>query len=174
MLCRLGRWLRIFGYDTRIINEELDDKRSKKDVTNQRFVAHKSSICDDDLLIEIAKKDGRILVTRDMALYNRSIKNNLKSVYIRSNFIERQIFELKQAIGIEVALKMTRCTMCNGDVKLYTSNREELSSIDYIPERLLSDKKERLWVCTKCGQFYWIGNHWRMMRLMVEKVNDLR
>lgn len=158
MLCRLGRWLRIFGYDTRIINDELDDKRSKKD---------------DDLLLEIAKKEDRILVTRDTVLYDRAIKNKLKSVYIESNIIEEQIFELKRAIGIELTLKMARCTLCNGEINLYTSDREELSSIDYIPKRLLSDKKERLWICGRCGQFYWIGNHYKMMRQMVEKVNSL-
>lgn len=158
MLCRLGRWLRIFGYDTRIINEELDDKQSEKD---------------DDLLLKISKEDDRILVTRDKMLYKRSIKNNLNSVLIISNIIEKQILELKQAVGIEIELKMTRCTICNGEINLYSSNREKLSSIDYIPKRLLSNNEERLWVCTKCGQFYWIGNHWKMMKQMVKNVNDL-
>jgi len=158
MLCRLGRWLRIFGYDTRIINEELDDKFSKDD---------------DELLLKIAEKEDRILITRDVDLYNKAVKNNLKSVYVEDSLIERQIFKLKQAIGIDTTLKMTRCTLCNGEVTAYTEDREDLLSIDYIPKKLLSDKKEELWVCKRCGQFYWIGKHWMMMKLMVEKVNKL-
>ncbi|MCS7109589.1 MAG: Mut7-C RNAse domain-containing protein, partial [Candidatus Micrarchaeota archaeon] len=62
MLIKLGRWLRILGYDCRIPN---------------------SNEIDDDALLEIAKNEKRILLTMDRKLAER--KSAVGVIYIPSN-----------------------------------------------------------------------------------------
>ena len=51
MLVRLARWLRLFGYDTLVIPQQENE---------------------DELLLEIAEKEGRILVSRDRVLVRKA------------------------------------------------------------------------------------------------------
>lgn len=67
MLGRLARWLRLYGYDTRY------------------------GVEDDDEIISIAKKEGRIILTRDFELVKKARKLGIDAIYVESNSIEEQM-----------------------------------------------------------------------------------
>ncbi|MBN1298829.1 MAG: DUF5615 family PIN-like protein, partial [Actinobacteria bacterium] len=92
MLGRLARYLRIAGYDVLYYNKISDEK-----------------------LVEIAKREARILLTRDMLmLQRRDCKNNIvRSVFIKNDKLPMQLRQLKDELGIILQPELKRCVECN-------------------------------------------------------------
>ncbi|WP_324736355.1 Mut7-C RNAse domain-containing protein [Thermococcus sp. SY098] len=132
MLGRLARWLRLYGYDTVY------------------------GVKDDDEIIEIAKKEGRIILTRDEELAKRA-KN---AILISSNKFEEQIKQLMK-LGFtfnELFPENARCPKCNGLIK--EISKEKIKN--RVPPRVY-EKYNEFYICTKCGQIYWPGRQWEEM-----------
>jgi uncharacterized protein with PIN domain len=154
MLGRLVAWLRIFGYDT---NSALDLKMSSNE---------------DTLLIEMAKAEGRILLSRDKELVDRAKKAGVKAVLISPDDVREQLEVLMREYSLRIEPEMTRCTVCNACLRRATS--EDLAMIennDEIPEHLKEDYT-RLWVCERCGKVYWQGSHWRNILKTADEVKN--
>jgi uncharacterized protein with PIN domain len=149
MLGRLSRWLRLFGYDT------LEIKKQENE---------------DDLLLEIAGKDDRILISRDALLIRKAIKKCLDAYDVQSPRIMEQLCEIQAQFKLSFEPKMDRCTLCNSLIrKIEPSGMWILKTKGYIyPERL--DKGTEFWICDNCGQVYWQGSHWKNI---MERVNEL-
>ncbi|MFW6385180.1 MAG: Mut7-C RNAse domain-containing protein [Halodesulfurarchaeum sp.] len=131
----------------------------------------------DDVLVEIAVDEDRLIVTRDVDLAARSDR----SVLLESTDTDEQLDELRAA-GFELKLtEPQRCSACNGPLLWVpidgggggeTSDPErdgtgpediELSStdpVDSTPEGVPDPGEFRLWQCQHCGQYYWKGSHW--------------
>jgi uncharacterized protein with PIN domain len=134
MLGKLTRWLRLLGYDTKYSNK-----------------------LDDTQLIALAKKERRILLTRDLGLYQRAIAKGIKAFYLEGKTEAERLANLSKRYKIKLEIDMTksRCTKCNAVVKS-------------IPKEKVADKVEKntllhyenFWECPKCGQIYWQGAHW--------------
>lgn len=138
MLGSLARWLRFMGYDT----------------------AYPGPM-DDSELIEKAREEGRILVTRDKELAAR-LPGSLR---VRSDVLEEQIRELAKVLPLRLVDPLSRCSLCN--VLLEPVGTEEVKSL--VPEGVLSRHQE-FWRCGSCGRVYWQGSHWDKM---VERLNSL-
>lgn len=150
MLGRLSRWLRLFGYDT------LEIKKQENE---------------DDLLLELAEKEDRILISRDALLIRKAIKKGLGAYDVQSPRIMEQLFEMQSQFNLSFEPKMDRCTLCNSLIrKIDPSEIELLKTKEYVhPERL--EKRTELWICDNCGQVYWQGSHWKNI---LQRVNELR
>lgn len=132
MLGSLTRWLRILGYDTLYYNDKEDD-----DLRNE------------------AKATGRILVTRDLELSNRTKKDGFETQLILSEQVTDQLMELVQSYDISLVPMNTRCPRCNGSLKPI---EKELVEEKVPPEsfRVFDD----FWICHECEAVYWKGSHW--------------
>ena len=136
MLGSLARWLRLMGYDT----------------------AYPEPGPDRDL-IERARREGRILLTRDKELAARVPG----AVQVRSDELEVQIREVGGVLGLRLVDPLSRCSLCNevlipvppGEVK------------GLVPEAVRSRHQE-FWRCPSCMRVYWQGSHWDKM---VERLN---
>ena len=128
MLLRLGRWLRLLGQD----------------------VANPDATSDADLLGQ-AKREKRIVITRDKRLAKTCQIQKRECILIRSSKIPEQLREMAQR-GIHLELNPQRCTICNCPL-------QEVES----PER-------RTWICTGCKRLYWEGSHWKKMEKMLESI----
>jgi uncharacterized protein with PIN domain len=154
MLGRLVAWLRIFDYDTLSaielgINED-----------------------EDNALVRLAKAEGRVLLTRDLALTVRAGKAGVPAVLLRPNDVKGQICELMKHYPLETVPIMERCTVCNGPLRKATvGNREGIAK--EVPSHLIDEAKE-FWVCDRCGKIYWQGSHWRNIKKMSEELNHCR
>lgn len=150
MLGRLSRWLRLLGYDTLEIRKQENE---------------------DDVLLELAAKEDRILISRDSLLIRKAIKKGLKAYLIPTCEIMEQLREMHSEFKLTLEPEMDRCTLCNSIIrKIEHVEMKILETKDYVyPERL--DKGTEFWICENCSQVYWKGTHWKNIK---ERVNALR
>ena len=146
MLGKLTRWLRILGHNV---------KYAKK--------------LDDSQLITIAKKERRVLLTRDLELYQQATAKGVNTLYIDGKNEAEKLAKLAQRFNIklEADLTVSRCPKCNARVKP-------------IPKEKVAEKVEKttylcyneFWECPKCGQVYWQGAHWTRIRKTLETAKE--
>ncbi|MFB6152031.1 MAG: Mut7-C RNAse domain-containing protein [Haloarculaceae archaeon] len=130
MLGKLATYLRMCGYDAAYAGER--------------------GIESDDALLDAARAEDRLLVTRDRELARRGDE----SVLLAGREIRDQLRELREE-GFELALadEPRRCSACNG--RLRAVDRTEPT-----PEYAPAPHEETVWRCADCGQHFWKGSHW--------------
>lgn len=128
MLGRLARWLRLMGYD-----------------------AESGGGLADHELARRARAEGRVLVTRDRVLASR---RGLRTLLIRSQTLEEQLREVKEALGRPPGSPFTRCSVCNSVLEEAAPDRVAHLVPPYV---LRSQNKFRL--CPSCDRIYWSGTH---------------
>lgn len=135
MLGNLARWLRMLG----------------QDVTY-------STKLNDLALIYKAKKEKRILITRDYSLYKTSIKNNIQVFYTPSQNKVEMLANLRNEFGIplEIDMELSRCPQCN--FRLQKISKQEAAK--KINQKTLF-YHNNFWSCSKCLSIYWQGSHWK-------------
>ncbi len=79
MLGRMKSWLRLFGYDTIYASDEADDGE----------------------LLEMAKKEDRIVLSRDRELIERCRQRGIEALRIHSVNTAEQLTEVMLGVGIE-------------------------------------------------------------------------
>ncbi|EEB73116.1 Mut7-C RNAse domain-containing protein [Thermococcus sp. AM4] len=147
MLGRLARWLRLYGHDTLY------------------------GIEDDEEIIETAKRENRVILTKDVALARRAERLGVNVFLLRSNSLEDQVAELKR-LGVEFGELFpanARCPKCNGPIKAVPKEavRERVSPKVY-------ERYDEFYVCQNCGQIYWPGRQWEEMLKIDEKLRELK
>ena len=138
MLGSLARWLRFMGYDT----------------------AYPEPTSDRDL-IDMARREDRILLTRDKELAGR-VRD---AVGIRSDDLDEQIREVAAVLPLRLIDPLSRCSLCNS--VLLPVSRDAIEEL--VPVGVRS-RHEEFWRCPSCQRVYWQGSHWDKM---VERLNHL-
>ena len=147
MLGKLTRWLRMLGHNVKYSNK-----------------------LDDAQLIMMAKKERRILLTRDLELYQQATAKGVDALYLDGKTEAEKLAQLTQRFNIKLKIDMTtsRCPKCNAQVKIIpkekVADRVEKSTFAYCNE---------FWECPKCGQIYWQGAHWTRIRETLEKAKEI-
>ena len=146
MLGKLAKKLRLLGYDTFYLSSIADNK-----------------------IINIAKNEKRILLTRDRLLAQLSQKNKIRTIVISSEDEFEQFYQIKEQIGsVRFAIegRGSRCTNCNG--KLLLTKNEKLTG--KIPDKIVQNFKE-FWECEECKKIYWEGTHIKNLQKFVSELN---
>jgi uncharacterized protein len=130
MLGRMARWLRALGYDT-LYPGQVDDRR----------------------LLELARREDRILVTRDRRLARLA---EPRSCLIRAERVDEQLEEACARLGLDPRDedRLTRCLGCNA--RLEPRPRERLRAV--VPARVYATQAAFMG-CPGCGKVYWAGTH---------------
>ncbi len=146
MLGSLARWLRMLGYDT-LYSKDYGDKE----------------------ILELAFKEERIVLTRDLSLHRKTVKQGLKSIYLENESIQEKLATLasKLKINLELNPERSRCPICNGI--LMKVSKEKI--VDKVPEKV-AELHEDFWMCTACGKVYWKGKHWITMNKILREVRE--
>ncbi len=135
MLGKLATYLRMCGYDT--------------------AYALDRGVEDDDRILELARGEGRTLVTRDEELAAR----RQDSVLLRSLDVTDQLCELRNC-DFDLSLSdPVRCSDCNGQLV-----RDDGESPEYAPD------DEQVWRCEDCKKRFWKGSHWESVERTLEKL----
>ena len=137
-LGRLARYLRLLGFDTLFDNDP-----------------------GDQALAATARREGRILLTRDrMLLMHREVTHGC---YIRK---QRPLDQLAQVIDrcdlCKLIRPFSRCMKCNGLLRRVP----KADIADQLPEGTREAHQE-FWRCDVCGQLYWRGSHYARLRRLV-------
>jgi len=144
MLGSLAKWLRLFGFDTFYVNNEINDGE----------------------LIQLAKKENRIIITRDKELTFRVKKENLKAIKILSTDLDVQLKNVLCGVPIKEEAVLSRCSLCN--FILEEIKKKEVKN--RVPEKIY-ENNDMFWFCRKCDKIYWMGSHYDKI---TAKINEIK
>lgn len=142
---KLARWLRMMGYDT-LFFRDIDDGR----------------------LVELALREGRVLVTRDTQIARRraAVSGSLRVVLTREDDPRRQLLHVLAELDLDWrGMEFTRCLECNRP--LLPRGREEVKGL--VPPFVFRTQA-RYMQCPSCGRVYWHGTHWQRMKQALEEI----
>ena len=138
MLGSLSRKLRAFGFDTAYYRRGGDEG-----------------------ILQLAKEEGRVILTSDRALPARASSKGVRVLLVEGRTDGRRISSLLGAAkeaGITLKRGDPLCSVCNG--ALAVVSREEAAS--GVPPSVL--QRHRLFLrCEVCGKLYWKGGHWKKL-----------
>ena len=137
MLGKLARWLRMLGHDV-IYSTELSDSG----------------------LLELAKKENRVLLTKDLELYRRAIARGIDAFYLEGKSESERLAEVAKRynLTLEIDMEKSHCPLCN--TKLEATPKEQLSGE---LEKNTFTYYDKFWKCPNCRQVYWQGAHWKQI-----------
>ena len=143
MLGKLARWLRMLGQDV-IYNVKLDDSK----------------------LLEEAKRDNRVLLTKDLELFQRAIARGIDAFYVEGKTESERLSQIAKRYSVALAIDMEKshCPVCN--TKLQAVAKEQLK--DELEKNTFTFY-EKFWKCPNCGQLYWQGAHWKQISSMLNE-----
>ncbi len=139
MLGRLAKWLRFMGYDVMY-----------------------PKVMEDSMLADIASKEGRILLTRDVQL---SHTKKARTIYVKSDKLDEQIDQMIRELHITDEHMFSRCAECNETLE----SIEKEKATGKVPDRVLETHDE-LYFCRRCGRFYWKGTHYKNIEERLRKM----
>lgn len=137
----LARYLRLLGFDTTY----------PKDF-------------DDPLLVELASRESRILLSKDRALLmHRAL---IRGCYIRATAPLEQLLEVVRRLDLRRLFQpFSRCLECNGVLSAVV--KEEIRA--RLPTRV-AEIFDRFWECPGCRRLYWRGSHYDRLSALVGRI----
>jgi len=136
---RLGRWLRIAGYDVWI-----------------------DPALDDGQLVALAARDRRVLLTRDRGILERRAVRlgQAQVVLLQDDRLGPQLRQVARECGLDLRTRaFSRCPECNEPLE-----REEHGAVrDRVPPYVFATQRE-FHRCPRCARLYWPGTHWEAMQ----------
>ncbi|MBM3297166.1 MAG: hypothetical protein FJY83_06150, partial [Candidatus Aminicenantes bacterium] len=134
MLGKLAKWLRILGFDT------LYDPAAG-----------------DDRILNAARREGRILLTRDTALLARA--GTLPKLAVASESWPEQVRQVLDAFDLRgAASPHSLCLDCNVRLKPL----ERAAAANLVPSFVL-ERAGEFALCPVCGRVFWPGTHFEAM-----------
>lgn len=138
MLGKLAKWLKILGFDVVYLNK-----------------------AEDAELLNLASREGRILLSRDHALLERA--GNIPVLLIESENWEEQVKQVLSSFDLKRKAKpYTRCLPCNVELKSLPKSRAKNLVAPFVYERA-----ESFAVCPSCGRVFWQGTHFADMEFKI-------
>ena len=128
-----------------------------------------SNSSDDAQLLAMAKKEQRILLTRDFELYQHATAKGVDAFYMEGQTEAERLAELAGRFDVELEIDMatSRCPKCNTRVK--PVSKEE---VEGKVEKSTFEHYSEFWKCPKCGQIYWQGAHWTKIRKTLKEAAE--
>ncbi len=146
MLGRLAKWLKILGFDVLYFSK-----------------------AEDRDLVDIARREARVLLTRDTGLIERTAKRPNR-LFVRSDDWEEQVVQVLDDLGLwDEVRPNTRCLECNLPLKPLTKERARNLVTPYVHEHASSFA-----VCPDCGRVFWQGTHYGDMERKIEALLERR
>lgn len=145
MLGRLVTWLRLLGYDTLYARDEADSA-----------------------LLRRARREQRILLTRDHAL---SRARSALTLFVEARTPEEQLTEVARSLALRFDRKrmFTRCSQCNQPVRSVAR--------EHVQGRLpaaVNELYDELTVCVACDKIYWKGGQYQRILARLAPLFDDR
>lgn len=142
MLGRLAKWLKIFGFDTLFLSK-----------------------AEDRELLEISRREGRILLTRDTGLIakGKALKDRL---YIESERWDDQVVQVLDKFKLwDDILPNSRCISCNTGLKPLPKSQARNLVTPFV-----YDNADSFALCPACGRVFWQGTHFSDMEAKMERI----
>ncbi|MEM3064204.1 MAG: Mut7-C RNAse domain-containing protein [Candidatus Nitrosotenuis sp.] len=125
---------------------------------------------EDDDLLAAAKKENRIIITKDTQLANKAKKHDVRSIEVVSPTEKEQLVEIAKKLGIkryQFGASYARCPSCNGTLR----NIQKTLVLQKIPPKI-SQSVDEFWICQGCSHIYWEGTHIRNLERVIAEINE--
>lgn len=142
MLGRLSTWLRILGYDCAFTPE-----------------------IEDVDIIARAKKEGRILLTRDRALLKRRALRSLTHLLIEHDGFRDQLVQVIREFSLDRSGVGCRCNRCNVPVEQVSP-----ASVKRIVPFFVAKTEKHFSRCPLCHRVYWAATHRKKMEIEIDRL----
>ena len=147
MLGNIAKKLRVMGFDC-MYDAKINDKE----------------------LIRVAKRDNRIVISRDFELVQKSSKLGVRSVFLENKDEFEQLYQIISKLNlkkIEINGNNARCPKCNSKTEFI---KKELVS-NKLPNRIL-EQNEEFWICKNCDKIFWEGSHIINLKKLAKRLNE--
>jgi len=144
---KLARWLRMIGYDTLLFKEK-----------------------DDGKMVEIALKEGRVILTKDTQIIKRRLVTDgkLKAIFIEHDDPKAQLQQIVKALNLSYHFRpFSLCLDCNQT--LIPRSKDEVQSL--VPSYVFRTQEQYV-ECPSCHRIYWQGTHWQAMVQELENLAE--
>jgi uncharacterized protein len=142
MLGRLAKWLKILGFDVLFFSK-----------------------AEDKELVELSRREGRVLLTRDSGLIEKTKKRENR-LFVRSDDWEDQVVQVLDEYGLwDEVWPNSRCIACNRALKPLAKARARNLVTPYVLEHA-----ESFALCPGCGGVFWQGSHFGDMERKIEGI----
>ncbi|MBM4446645.1 MAG: hypothetical protein FJ023_04740 [Chloroflexi bacterium] len=141
---KLGKWLRIMGYDTLLFTEE-----------------------DDGKMVKVALAQDRVILTKDTQIMRRRLvtSGRLKAILIEDDDSKAQLQQIVGTLSLDYQFRpFSICLECNED--LIERDRDEVR--DLVPPYVFNTQNLYM-ECPSCHRIYWRGTHWQAMSRELER-----
>jgi len=146
MLGRLAKWLKILGFDVLYFSK-----------------------AEDKDLIDISRREGRVLLTRDTGLIEKTKKQKSR-FFVASDDWRDQIVQILDAFNLWQDIRPnSRCIACNLALKALPKGRARNLVTPYILEHA-----ESFALCPGCGRVFWQGTHFGDMEKKIGEILSRR
>jgi uncharacterized protein with PIN domain len=146
MLGTISKKLRMFGFDC----------------------TYHNTISDDKLILE-AKKQDRIIITKDAKLAASAIQHDIITIQLKTHTEKEQLVEIAHKIGWKkFDIAYSRCSLCNGML----SETDKDTILEKIPPKI-AESVEKFWQCRDCNHIYWVGTHIRNLEKLIAEINGI-
>jgi uncharacterized protein with PIN domain len=146
MLGKLTRWLRMLGQDVEYFKS-----------------------LNDEQLIKTAKAENRVLLTRDLKLYQLARKRGVDTTLVKGAMEAEKLAGLARRFEfkLEIDVAVSRCPKCNSSIRAVSKEK----ILDSVPEAT-STYYDEFWECPGCGQVYWRGSHWKRIEKTLKEARQ--
>jgi uncharacterized protein with PIN domain len=146
MLGRLAKWLKILGFDVLYFSK-----------------------AEDRELVAIARREGRVLLTRDTGLIERTARRPNR-LFVRSDDWKDQVVQVLDDLGLwDEVRPNTRCLECNLLLRPLSKDRARNLVTPYVHEHASSFA-----ICPGCDRVFWQGTHYGDMEKKIEALLERR
>lgn len=125
---------------------------------------------DDNELIKQAKKDNRIIISKDFELVKKSSNFGVRSIFLEKGNEFEQLYEIILKLNlkkIEIDGDNARCPKCNSKTEFI---KKDLVS-NKLPTGVL-DHNEKFWICKNCDKVFWEGSHMISLKKFAKRLNE--
>lgn len=134
---RLATWLRVMGYDT-VFRDPVEDNE----------------------LVRIALRGGRVIVTRDGGLAKRRLATTgrIRVVLVWDDDLRSQLVQVRRELNLDERSGFSRCVRCNEPL-----SQRSRESVEGLVPPYVYRTQDSFMGCPLCGRVYWRGTHWNNM-----------
>ncbi len=127
------------------------------------FDAAYASSAPDEELVRSARREHRIVLTRDRGLLKRRLVSH--GYLVRGSDPRLQLAEVIRRFDLGRAVRLFgRCMRCNVELERLTA-QNAAARVPHFIASLYSEFSR----CPSCGRVYWKGSHWEKMKALADE-----
>lgn len=125
---------------------------------------------DDSGLMEMASREGRVVLTADRTLASRAAAKALNVMFLSGKSDGERVRAIARDArksGLRLEPGDPLCSLCGG--ALEALGKQDVAG--RVPPSVW--RRHRLFHrCVSCGQMYWKGSHWKKLRSLARRLEE--